>query len=327
MIADHAARLRALVADLFDGRAPTRENDDGRRGGPRDWIEGANTNGREFPRSRGRELLAWGPFLWTPHPRSPTPQLGAALCLGEMLANPHDRKPRWEPSLFCFAERSYDDVRIDLDTLAVEADGLHGDTSPGRHAVRGCLVRPLDHASAEALGAPRGTELETWARHKLSLDPPDPTVALGDDADEKLLPRLVAQLDCAKCGRKAFEIEVVPPFANPSGWSEWDEVARSDFDRRRWPRNYWMTMMGPGGGTGGMVIGRERAKAALEAFDGSYSFRRIRAGGWLPSAGVCLTCRLPYCSTHWNTSDSGGGRCPEGHAQVVDPLGRSMFAP
>jgi hypothetical protein len=320
MIADLARRLRPGLSERIGGRAPTRENEDGRRWGPRNWIDGENLDGRAFPILRHRELLAWGPFLWSPYWHTPEPELAAALCLGEILANPREERPRWEPSLFCFLPRSYESIRIDPGSLSVEKDGLHGTVTVIR-AERTLMARPLDARSCRGLGAPGGADPETWARHMLSLDPPDPAVKLGDDADEHVLPHLVERLECAVCGQTTFEIEVVPPFADPAGWAGWTEDERRAFDLRRWPRDYWLVCMGPGGGTGGMAIDREKAARAVEAFRGPYDHARIRAADWEQSAGVCPTCGVPYCFDHWNVSDSGVGRCPEGHVHVVDPLG------
>ena len=102
---------------------------------------------------------------------------------------------------------------------------------------------------------------------------------------------------CALCGRLAAEIEI-------------SEVSGS------WRLRY----SGPGGSNGsGDKISAERVQAIQAAFSEPYDNEKIKAAGFYDSAGFCVTCGKFYCSTHWNISSTGGGRCPEGHFKSLDP--------
>ena len=77
---------------------------------------------------------------------------------------------------------------------------------------------------------------------------------------------------------------------------------------------------GPGGSNGsGDLISGERADAIRAAFAPPYELDKIKAAGFYDEAGFCAGCSKFYCYTHWNSSSTGGGRCPVGHFKSLDP--------
>ncbi len=63
----------------------------------------------------------------------------------------------------------------------------------------------------------------------------------------------------------------------------------------------------------------ERALAILAALTLPYEAAKIRAADFYDDFGFCIDCAKFYCSTHWQVSTTGGGRCPAGHFKSLDP--------
>ena len=78
---------------------------------------------------------------------------------------------------------------------------------------------------------------------------------------------------------------------------------------------------GPGGWNGntGDPVSDERAQALRSALAPPFTSEKLRAAGLHDEAGFCARCSQFYCSTHWNVSGTGGGRCPKGHFRSLDP--------
>jgi hypothetical protein len=102
---------------------------------------------------------------------------------------------------------------------------------------------------------------------------------------------------CSECNRLAAEIEL----SETSG---------------TWHLKY----SGPGGSSGiGRGISVKEADAILLAFTPPYDPEKIKTAGFYDDAGFCTECAKFYCSTHWNVSSTGGGRCLAGHFKSLDP--------
>ena len=86
------------------------------------------------------------------------------------------------------------------------------------------------------------------------------------------------------------------------------------------PGGWLLRYSGPGGSNGsGDRIPAERAAAIRKAFTPPYAVAAIKAAGFYDDAGFCAGCAKFYCPQHWNTSPTGGGRCPQGHFKSLDP--------
>jgi hypothetical protein len=105
---------------------------------------------------------------------------------------------------------------------------------------------------------------------------------------------------CAVCGRIATRVELR---REDSGWR--------------------FVYKGIAGGNGaGDVVDDCTAALLTDAFTDYPNFDLMRkAGLHYDNAGFCEPCHLAYCYTHWSTSVSGYGMCPQGHGKSLDPHG------
>ena len=70
----------------------------------------------------------------------------------------------------------------------------------------------------------------------------------------------------------------------------------------------------------GIGGGNDDAAALLTAaFADPPHFDLMREADLYDNAGFCEECGLAYCYTHWNTTTTGYGTCPEGHGKSLDP--------
>jgi hypothetical protein len=70
----------------------------------------------------------------------------------------------------------------------------------------------------------------------------------------------------------------------------------------------------------GSLITKQEAITIQTAYAPPVTAQKLKAIGHLPgSDGFCTQCSLFYCSAHWKISSTGGGRCPEGHFETLDP--------
>lgn len=72
-------------------------------------------------------------------------------------------------------------------------------------------------------------------------------------------------------------------------------------------------------GPGGTPITKARARAVVRAFNRPFRTANFEAAELHDHAGVCGPCGEPYCWAHWGQPIGGGGRCPKGHFQSLDP--------
>lgn len=102
---------------------------------------------------------------------------------------------------------------------------------------------------------------------------------------------------CSVCGQRAATIKL-------------SEVAGG----------WLLTYSGPGGSNGaGDRVTADRAAAIRLAFTPPYAAANIDRARFHDHAGFCLKCGKFYCPTHWNVSSTGGGTCPNGHFNSLDP--------
>jgi bacterioferritin-associated ferredoxin len=78
-----------------------------------------------------------------------------------------------------------------------------------------------------------------------------------------------------------------------------------------------------GTGAGGARVSEGRARAIARAFERPFRTQNFDSAELHDHAGVCSQCGEPYCWVHWGQPIGGGGRCPRGHFQSLDP----HFAP
>ncbi|MGC1203422.1 MAG: hypothetical protein WA839_00885 [Flavobacteriaceae bacterium] len=120
---------------------------------------------------------------------------------------------------------------------------------------------------------------------------------MGNGSELDLLS--IGQL-CSVCSRPAAKIEI---------------IRDKNTSEQRWNLIY----SGPGGSNGnGDLISEERKENLLTLFKKPYNLQEIKKE-FYDMAGCCLKCEKFYCSTHWNISATGYGKCPEGHGQSLDP--------
>lgn len=128
---------------------------------------------------------------------------------------------------------------------------------------------------------------------------------------------LVAEPECAECGRPTARAELVPPEALPSRWEAWTAA-----EKKAWhPSTKWRFLYeGPAGGNGlGDEVEAGDAERYRAAFEKPFQLERILGARLYDNAGYCVACERPYCAVHWKLSDSGAGRCPRGHFASLDP--------
>lgn len=107
----------------------------------------------------------------------------------------------------------------------------------------------------------------------------------------------VAEPQCAVCGQAATRAELKRDHA---GW------------------HFSYSGITSGNGTGD-AVDDERAALLTEAFTQPFNFDLMRTAGLYDNAGYCEECGVAYCYTHWRTSTSGFGQCPQGHGKSLDP--------
>lgn len=107
-------------------------------------------------------------------------------------------------------------------------------------------------------------------------------------------------IECHKCGEPASTVQLVPPRAQSS---QWRLIFRG-------------VLAGNGGGT---LISEEEAARYRDAFSEPHTFAKVHQIGLYDDAGFCEVCNAAYCSDHWNPSQGGYGRCPNGHGKSLDP--------
>jgi hypothetical protein len=74
-----------------------------------------------------------------------------------------------------------------------------------------------------------------------------------------------------------------------------------------------------GTGPSGAPVSKDRARAIARAFRKPFLARNFESADLYDHAGVCGQCGMPYCWVHWGQPVGGGGRCPIGHFQSLDP--------
>jgi hypothetical protein len=123
------------------------------------------------------------------------------------------------------------------------------------------------------------------------------------------------------CGQPSATIEVVPPHTQPAEWHLWDETRRQTFAKYRVVESNQLLYSGPGGSNGwvGDAIDADRADRIIAAFSVKPSAEAIQAAGFYDGAGFCADCGAFYCEVHWSVSETGFGKCPQGHGKSLDP--------
>ena len=131
---------------------------------------------------------------------------------------------------------------------------------------------------------------------------------------------LVARPACAVCGAAAASVELVPPGALPSEWRTWPPELQKTYTENHDPQAWRFLFEGidSGNGLGDDVTATEALRYAT-AFARPLTYERVHQAGLYDDAGFCASCRLPYCSKHWDVSSGGYGRCPRGHGKSLDP--------
>ena len=103
---------------------------------------------------------------------------------------------------------------------------------------------------------------------------------------------------CAECGHPASRV-ILSQYAD--GW-----------------RLVFEGVAGAGNGDGD-PISDEEVQAIRDALSAPYDLEKIQAAGFYDDFGFCVSCEQFYCSTHWQVSSTGGGRCPQDHFKSLDP--------
>ena len=113
---------------------------------------------------------------------------------------------------------------------------------------------------------------------------------------------------------KKSEPSISPVCANCSNFSALVKLVES-------PEGTRLIYSGPGGSNGniGDVISQQRVSAIRNAFTPPYANSKLLAAEFYDGAGFCDTCKVFYCSTHWDVASTGGGKCPKGHFKSLDP--------
>ena len=92
------------------------------------------------------------------------------------------------------------------------------------------------------------------------------------------------------------------------------------FEESHDPEAWLFIFEGIVGGNGlGDDIAPEEAARYADAFSEPLTYERVHGARLYDDAGFCAQCKLPYCSHHWNPTDSGYGVCPRGHGKSLDP--------
>jgi hypothetical protein len=74
------------------------------------------------------------------------------------------------------------------------------------------------------------------------------------------------------------------------------------------------------GNGSGDTITLARAEAIKTALTGPTTASKLSAADiHAGNTGFCRECSQFYCREHWQISITGGGRCPEGHFESIDP--------
>jgi hypothetical protein len=74
------------------------------------------------------------------------------------------------------------------------------------------------------------------------------------------------------------------------------------------------------GNASGDIISPARAREIRFAFTLPVTAAKLLAADLhRGNTGFCTKCSLFYCSAHWKISSTGGGICPEGHFETLDP--------
>lgn len=132
---------------------------------------------------------------------------------------------------------------------------------------------------------------------------------------------MVAASPCAACGSPSARIELVPPGQLPADWDQWGGERQDAFQRGRGQYLWHLLFEGATAGNGwaGVPIEDGLAERMTEAFHQPWDYARIRAAGFHQDVGFCGECEATYCHRHWQVSNTGVVRCPQGHAKSLDP--------
>lgn len=135
-------------------------------------------------------------------------------------------------------------------------------------------------------------------------------------------PGMVAVPPCAVCGSPSAHVELVPPRQLPADWDQWNDEHQCAYERRRDPDRWHLLFEGVTAGNrwGGDPIEDDLAERIAEAFREPWAYTKVHAAGFHDDAGFCGTCDAAYCYQHWQVSDAGVGRCPQGHDKNFGPL-------
>ena len=132
---------------------------------------------------------------------------------------------------------------------------------------------------------------------------------------------LVFSPRCAVCKEQAARIEIVLPHARPVDWPTRKKKRRAVYTKWRDATKPYLLYEGPGGENGlvGDPLSVDEMHAIVTAFTAPYLPKRFARAGVDDCGGFCVRCRVFYCPRHWNISATGGGTCPKGHFQGLDP--------
>lgn len=125
---------------------------------------------------------------------------------------------------------------------------------------------------------------------------------------------------CRECGSEGAHIEIVAPSGYPESANEWRKSELASYEQYRDFSSHYLLYSGPGGSNGliGDTITEERVALLKSAFTKPFDKAKIKAQ-FYDMAGYCIPCESFYCTTHWNSTSTGGGTCPQGHTKSLDP--------
>ena len=130
---------------------------------------------------------------------------------------------------------------------------------------------------------------------------------------------MVVNPPCAVCETPSARVELVAPGQLPAEWGQWSSTAQGTFLRRE-PGQWYLLVKGVAADNGyGGPIDASRAGRITQAFLPPLHFARVHTARFYDDAGLCRACDAPYCSRHWQVSESGYGYCPRGHGKSLDP--------
>ncbi len=131
---------------------------------------------------------------------------------------------------------------------------------------------------------------------------------------------IILSQKCSECNNWASKIEITEPNGYPQEAASWGTKELSNYEKYRNFDSYYLIYSGPGGSSGniGNPIDEETKTALINTFTEPFNSIKIKEL-FYDMAGYCSVCQKFYCSTHWNTSAYGYGKCPNGHGKSLDP--------